>query len=134
MILAIILLGIFAVICNALMDEIDFHWYRLFEKIFPPGSKCESWFNPSISWKNKYSTNSKFLNFLLSTVLVFVTDFWHCLKFLFLSCIWLIIMFLAEPGAGAGEYALGVVLLHLAWGFIFELTMGILGAISDTKK
>lgn len=127
----LIILGVVAVLCNFFMDEIQFHWNRLFGKIIPKGGRLESWMNPSISWRNKYATKSQFLNFILGSVLVFITDFWHFLKAGFLSCIAIIILILIDPKAIFGDYILWLIIIGGSWWFVFEFTNGIIGAISD---
>ena len=73
-------------IFNACMDIIKSRWvWSIFRNV-----KNQQWFDPSISWKNKWKDGDiqkgeKFLG--SSTVFVFVTDFWHFCKFLMLLCI-----------------------------------------------
>jgi len=80
--LLIFLAGIF----NACMDIIKIRWiWSIFYNV-----KNEQWFNPSLSWRNKWKDGhpdkgEKFLG--SSTIFVFVTDFWHFCKFLMLLCI-----------------------------------------------
>jgi len=73
-------------ISNACMDVLKVRWVRsIFYNV-----KNQQWFNPSLSWKNKWKNGNprngeKFLG--SSTVFVFLTDFWHFSKFLMLLCI-----------------------------------------------
>jgi hypothetical protein len=75
---------ILAGICNACMDVVSFRWFTC---VFCNGKPAnERWFNPSLSWKNKWkplsTTEERF--FGSSTIFVFLTDFWHLCKFLML--------------------------------------------------
>lgn len=44
-----------------------------------------NWWNPMTSWKNKYdwTKSNKFVTWLLSNPLVFVTDAWHLFQAIF---------------------------------------------------
>ena len=123
-----IALAIFAVLCNVTMDEIQFHWERLFGHWFPAGK--DQWWNPAISWKNKYK-ESYFWTVIFSTILVFTTDFWHLLKFLFLNSIFLIIALMSDPGIEWWKYVLVLIFLNVCWGILFELFNIIYGWFSE---
>jgi len=114
------------------MAEIRFHWPRLFAHWFPAGH--DQWWNPSISWQNKYF-ESGFLTFIFSTLLVPFTDFYHFLQFIFLNCIFLFILLLQTKVGKGGEkwwrYALVLLIINICWGILFELFLGIYGALSD---
>lgn len=129
----IILLGVLIVLCNATMDEIRFHWERCFGKIFPQGSKGEKWFNPTISWENKYY-KSKFLTFLMSTVFVWFTDFWHLLKGILINSAFVIFLILIEEPWFLWKWVIMLIVLNIVWGILFELFLGIYGAIGDCFK
>ena len=130
--LIIFLLGFFAVICNVTQDEIRFRWGRLFGHWFKPGTKAEQWFNPSLSWENKWISEFLFVKFIMSTVFVWLTDFWHLLKFLIVSSIYVIILILLDLRYSFWEQLAIFALMHLLWGVIFEgFTRGIYGALSD---
>lgn len=73
-----IVLIFFAGICNAIMDVLKYRWNICIFKSWPN----QNWINPSISWKNKWNSKNKIVNFLMSTIFVFITDFWHFCKFL----------------------------------------------------
>jgi len=81
MVLSIVSLLFFALaaICNSMMDTLQFHWYKFRWN----NNVNDKWWNPSISWKNKYIDNdpSKELKFKfpfggLSNFL----DAWHFFK------------------------------------------------------
>jgi hypothetical protein len=112
----IIISGLVAVIANSLQDEIRFHWGRLFGHWFKPGTKLAQWFDPAISHTNKYF-KSNVLTFIFSTVLVFLTDFWHFLKGIVINCVFSIILILLKSDY---SFILSLLVLNLAWGVIFE--------------
>lgn len=127
-----ILLSVIACVSNAIMDEIQFRWSRVFGRWFKPGSKLEKWFNPSVSWKNKYIFKSRVLNFLVESALVCVTDFWHFLKFVTINSVFGAFLSVLElPYWGALDYIVVMILLNLTWGVLFEFVNGIFGSISD---
>lgn len=74
-----ILAGIFCAIMDVLKT-------RYSTSIFATW-KNQNWINPSLSWPNKWKPKSKFGDLIMSTILVWVTDFWHHCKFLMLFCI-----------------------------------------------
>ena len=127
----IIPLAILAVAANATMDEIRFHWDRIFEYWFPKGKRITKWFNPAISWQNKYVSGNKYLTWILSSPLVFATDFWHFLKFIMLNSIYGIIILLMEVQTPWYWLIIG---MNFGWGVIFEFTTGIYGVFADRKK
>lgn len=72
---------IFSGISESIMDKIQFHFNKSIFRYF----KNQLFWDPSISWKNKYKNGdpkqgSKFLG--STTYFVFVTDAWHFFKFL----------------------------------------------------
>jgi len=86
--IAIILL-ILAGIFNAGMDTLKTRYSRsIFSKW-----KNQNWVNPSLSWTNKWKSESKLGDLIMSTVLVWTTDLWHLLKTLMLLSIMLTVVF-----------------------------------------
>jgi hypothetical protein len=93
------LMMIYAGICSGWMDLIQFHW-----DLAPDWMKAKpEWFNPSISWRNKWK-NGDFMQGekfkWSSTFLVWLTDGWHNFKFRIEVCIFVsfgIIPFLQLP-------------------------------------
>jgi hypothetical protein len=73
-----LILFILAGIMNACMDVLDYRWDTSIFRFWP----WQKWVNPSLSWGNKWRFDSKILDFLFSTALVWLTDFWHCCKML----------------------------------------------------
>jgi hypothetical protein len=130
----IIPLAILAVAANATMDEIQFHWHRVFMYWFPVDKKITDWFNPVFSWSNKYWSKNKYIQWFFKVPLVFVTDFWHFLKFIMLNSIYGIITIMTiELGAGFKWYWL-MIGFNLAWGFFWEFTSAVYGRLGDVKK
>lgn len=73
---------------NACMDVLRFR-YKISIFRF---CKNQNWVDPNLSWVNKWKYTSKFLDLILSTVLVWTTDLWHLFKTLMLLCIFLAIV------------------------------------------
>jgi len=125
------ILVILIIIANVTSDEIKQHWSRLFAFWFPAGGKLEQFFNPSISWQNKYK-KTKFWTFVFSTSLVMFTDFWHLLKFIIISCV--VSIYLLKSGfTGIGEFIMWLLSAHLVWGILYEGLSGIYAGLGDKK-
>ena len=74
-ILLVAISGIF----EAVMDKLQFHYGKSIFKMY----KKQQYWNPKLSWTNKYKDDLKTPKFLCSTTcLVFLTDAWHFFKFL----------------------------------------------------
>lgn len=129
MLILIIVLGIIAVVSNVIMDELDFHYDRIFGKLIP--EQWQSWWNPSLSWHNKYIEGSKILTMIFSTILVWTTDAWHFFKTVFLSCIIFIVLLFENCHLIWWQYIIEFIVLRLVWGILFEATLGIFGAIGS---
>jgi hypothetical protein len=127
-----IVLGITTVVSNVIMDELHTHYERFFQKIIP--KKWDSWWNPSVSWQNKYIAKSKILTFIFSTVLSFCTDAWHFFKTLFLASAVLIGLLLENGTLKPWQYGVELLAIGLVWGITWELINGVIGAISDRLK
>lgn len=68
-----------ASICNAMMDTLQFHWstFRWKDKV------NDHFFNPSISWRNKYVDGDPDKGFIFKFPFGFISNFldaWHLLK------------------------------------------------------
>ena len=73
-----ILLFIYCGVCNAIIDKLQFHFKR---SIFNSWWFTEQWWNPKISWKNKYCEDLKTVKFWgAKTVFVWLTDAWHYIE------------------------------------------------------
>lgn len=74
---------------EAVMDKINFHYET---SIFSDSGDNPFFWNPAISWRNKYKNNAPENGpafFGSTTFLVFLTDAWHFMKFVrnsFLLC------------------------------------------------
>lgn len=101
------------VVCDALQDVIT---YNFDTSVFRNTNR--KYFDPRISWKNKYkdcNPNKGERFFGSTTFLVWLTDFWHLLKFIKMNIVWI-----------ALAVALGIWWIYLAGmlfhGIIFELS------------
>lgn len=105
-----LLFVIFIVFINSTMDKIRTRYNLTIWSILG----VDWWFNPSVSWKNKHRWKP---TWLFKTVLVWTTDFWHFLKTVMLSLIfiWIIVL-------DYGEFLIDKFLIYwLFWGLIFEM-------------
>ena len=87
MIIISVILVIVAGIAKAFMDTLQFHYYEMRWKLNP------QYWNPEISWQNKYTWSKgkgKFFEWLLCGPLVFITDGWHLMQFIFLNSIMIV--------------------------------------------
>ena len=132
MTLLIIILAITTCLADFLKDEVKHKYSRFFGKIIPP--KMEWWFNPAISHLNKWKFDSKFLDLLFSTALVWVTDFWHFLKAIFITSIILMILLIENNSLLWWQYLIELLVVEFAWGVLWETFNGITGALSDKIK
>jgi hypothetical protein len=67
-----------ASIFEAVMDKLNFH----FDKSIFVDKKNQLFWNPELSWKNKWKEDLKTEKFRgSSTIFVFTTDAWHLFKF-----------------------------------------------------
>ena len=81
-IIIILILFTFSGIFEAIMDKIQFHYNK---SIFPKNSL---FWNPELSWKNKYKDDLKTPKFFGSTTFfVIFTDAWHLLKYIMILAI-----------------------------------------------
>jgi hypothetical protein len=126
----IIPLAIVAIAASNTMDEIRFHWSRAFGYWFN-NYKLEQWFNPSHSWENKYWSENKYIQWIFMSPLVFITDFWHFLKFLMLNCIYGIIVLLVHELGVEMHWIWLMIGMNIGWGFFYEFVYGIYGLLGD---
>jgi len=136
MIWLVIPLAILGIMASATMDEIQFHWKRIFAYWFNTGSNVELWFNPTYSWNNKYTwTKNKYLQWVLSSPLVFITDFWHFLKFVLLNCLYgIITLLMIEFDVWNNHWGWLMLGMNLGWGVIYETTSAAYGLLHDYKN
>lgn len=78
-----VVIGILLIVsglCKGVMDTIQFH-YEI--SIFNNENHNQLFWDPKLSWRNKYKKNSRSPKFWGSTtIFVFVTDAWHLFQFL----------------------------------------------------
>ena len=108
-VILLILAGIF----NSCMDTLKTHYsVSIFSKW-----KNQDWVNPSLSWVNKWKPKTKFGDFIMSTVLVWMTDFWHLCKFLMLWSIMFAIVFYVP----LINWWADILIFYCAFTIIFEI-------------
>jgi len=117
----IFLLIIFGAIAKAIMDTLQFHYNNSIFKTMD-----EFFWNPKISWKNKYKNHNKEEGekfFCSTTVFVFLTDGWHLFQSIFLNCIFLIPIVLINLLHPLSFWWLMIIFLtiRIAFGLFFEL-------------
>ena len=119
-----LLLVILVAFLDSTMDKIRTRYDITIWSRLSNGSK-DWWFNPSVSWYNKYWYMIKkypnvvkiLLHFIFTTVLVWITDFWHFLKFIKLNLIFIWVIILTF-----GNFSLILLLVFwLFWGLVFEM-------------
>jgi hypothetical protein len=87
MIIFSVILVIVAGVAKGFMDTLQFHYYQMRWKLNP------QYWNPEISWQNKYTWGKgkpRWFQWLLKNPLVFITDGWHLMQFVFLNSLCLI--------------------------------------------
>lgn len=81
-----------AAICNALMDVLQFHYYK-----FRFANKVNKQFwNPQLSWKNKYIDGSLKNGLRFKGIFGFMANFldaWHLFKMMMIICFALSVLF-----------------------------------------
>lgn len=80
-------------IAKAIMDTLQFHFSTSVFK------NTGSWFNPTLSWGNKYNwSKNKVITWLLSNPLVALTDAWHFFGLIQRACLFgCLLMFTLFP-------------------------------------
>lgn len=123
-----LLLIALAAICNAVMDTVSFHYKQsIFSKYNP------QWWNPAISWKNKYVDYSRFaeytgkvsklekrifiLNLFSIKYPTFLTDAWHFFKSLMIVLLGFAIV-LYVPVV---NIYVDIILVGFAWNLTFNV-------------
>lgn len=116
---SILLFGL-AALLNAAMDMN----FNMFDKSIFSNFKNQTFWNPYMSWVNKWKNNDptqgpKF--FGSTTFLVFLTDSWHLFKMLFLSSIIGSIMTFQESIFQVLSPWIVLSIYPIVWGVVFEL-------------
>jgi hypothetical protein len=117
-----VLFVILSGVSEAIMDKIQFHWSKTIFAINPDKYKPLFW-NPKLSWKNKYkdaeTLEPKFKG--STTIFVFTTDAWHLFKFLKNTSIFLALFFTSLLCKDFLFIAVFVALLRIIYGRAFVL-------------
>ena len=119
-----LLLVALAAACNAVMDVLSFHYKQsIFTKSNP------QWWNPAISWKNKYVSDTYsgvnisirrklyFGSLFMINYPVFLTDAWHFFKSLMIVLLGFAIV-LYNPVINV---FVDIILVGLAWNLTFNV-------------
>ena len=117
--LTIFLLLFISGVSKAIMDTLQFHFYK---SIFKDKG---SWWDASISWKNKYEwfPNSKILTWLISNPFVLITDAWHFFQFIYsigFALSFLLIGMYLPVWVFLIGYILNRMVFHLFYTYIFK--------------
>lgn len=120
MIALVFICWMLAAACNAVMDVLAFKFKTSVFKDLNP-----DWWNPSISWRNKYKDKNpnKGERFPGSTTaLSFITDAWHLFQFLSNSFLALSVVFVFLHYTSINWWQALIMFLGLKviWGLIFE--------------
>lgn len=121
----IIFLIIIAAISNSILDSLQFHYsISFFKKL-----KNQQFFNPELSWKNKWKFDvkgniigEKF--FGSSTIFTSLTDAWHLFKLIMLTSLFAAIVLykpIIELNGDFAELIINFILLRAIYGIVFEL-------------
>ena len=104
-----------AAICKAICDNITHHWST---SVFNTYTFNERWWNPAISWKNKYDASGK-----RTFVPIVFTDAFHFFKGIMVTCIFCAIVVSTGYKPLVNHYA-DVLIYFVIWGIFFELFYG----------
>jgi hypothetical protein len=119
LIIGIILVSI-AGASKAIMDNLQFHFNR---SIFNQLKYNQKFWNPTLSWENKYKegsmTEPKF--FGSTTYFVFTTDAWHLFQMLMLLCLFIGIAITSFYSGSFIFMVIKISILRLFFGFSFTL-------------
>jgi hypothetical protein len=118
---------ILAGIAEGFMDTLQFHYNISIFKLRPK----QNFFNPSLSWVNKYKEDLKTPRFFGSTTLfVFTTDAWHLFKF-----VRNIMLFIGLCIIGFLAPTVWCLIIHIiAARIVYGLTFTIAYRLSSNKK
>ena len=106
-----------ASIAEAIMDKTQFHYDK---SIFSQDKYKQTFWNPNLSWVNKWKDNSgkeeKFLG--SSSIFVFTTDAWHLFKFFRNT-----FLFIGLPllSFGSMNIILAAILARIIYGLVFTI-------------
>jgi hypothetical protein len=121
LIIGIILVSI-AGVSKAIMDNLQFHFNRSIFKFNPVKYNQQFW-DPTLSWQNKYKegsmTEPKF--FGSTSYFVFITDAWHLFQMFMFICLFTGIAITAFYSGSFIFMILKVIILRLFFGGVFTL-------------
>ena len=121
-----LILFFLAGVAEAHMDTLQFHFHRSKFSYF----KNQQYWNPNISWKNKYKLGDPRYGALFpgsTTIFVFLTDGWHIMKFYRNLFIFVGIYFIASYNYGDLKVALiCTIIARVVYGVAFSAFMHIL--------
>ena len=121
LVIGIILVSI-AGMSKAIMDNLQFHFNRSIFK-FDPVKYNQKFWDPTLSWVNKYKegsmTEPKFLG--STTYFVFTTDAWHLFQMIMLICLFVGIAVTAFYGGSFIYMMIKVAILRTFFGLVFTL-------------
>lgn len=117
-----IILASIAGISKAIMDKVQFHYHKCIFKLDPVKYNQKFW-DPTLSWENKYKegsmTEPKFLG--STTYFVFMTDAWHLFQMIMLTCLFVGIAITAFYGVSLIYMVIKVAILRAFFGLTFTL-------------
>ena len=121
LIIGILLVSI-AGISKAIMDKLQFHYHKCIFKINPVKYDQKFW-DPTLSWENKYKegsmTEPKFLG--STTYFVFLTDAWHFFQMIMLLSLFIGISVTAYYSGSFIYMIIKVILLRSFFGLSFTI-------------
>lgn len=117
-----IILASIAGMSKAIMDKLQFHYHKCIFK-FDPVRYNQNFWDPTLSWSNKYKegsmTEPKF--FGSTSYFVFLTDAWHLFQMLMLICLFIGIAIVSFYSVSFIFMMIKVIILRLFFGLSFTL-------------
>lgn len=117
-----IILASIAGMSKAIMDKLQFHYHKCLFK-FDPVRYNQNFWDPTLSWSNKYKegsmTEPKF--FGSTSYFVFLTDAWHLFQMLMLICLFIGIAVTSFYSGSFIFMMIKVIILRLFFGLSFTL-------------
>ena len=89
MITAVFVLMLLWIVCDTIQDIVAYNYDT---SVFRNCNR--KYFDPSVSWKNKYKNGNPNCGerfFGSTTFLVWLTDFWHLMKFVKMNLLWIVV-------------------------------------------
>lgn len=112
-----------AAICNAVMDVISFHYY---DSIFNSNAYDKYWWDPSISWMNKYpgmNFNKPVKKICFGLFDKPFTDAWHTFKSLMI--VFICMSFSCLLGTSIKLNIIEMILVFFLYGLLWNVTFNI---------